>query len=157
MRIDIGPKGQIVGTKRVGPEGQIAGLADHAGKDVLVLVPEGRASFHFGLEDYLADWRQGAERNLKKARTGLKRIEGRLPAWSRPANARSSLEMLRPVHLQARLQKEVRRIKKDPRVRRIEKKVQELRSAPLAGAQHLLMQTLGRRSAARARRSRSTS
>lgn len=156
MRIDIGPKGQIVGTKRVGPEGQIAGLADHAGKDVLVLVPEGRASFHFGLEDYLVDWRNSAARNLKKARTELKRLEGRLPEWSRPAAARASLEMLRPARLQARLEKQVRRIQKDPRVRQIEKKVVELRAAPVAGAQRLLRQALGRRTATGTRRSRAT-
>lgn len=154
MRIDIGPQGQIVGTKRVGAEGQIAGLSDHAGKDVLVLVPDGRASFHFGIQDYLLDLRKTAQRNVKKARAEIKRIEGRLPQWSRLDAARARLESLKPANVQALVEKQVRRVRKDPRVRRFEQELREIRAAPVARVQSLVSAVVPRSRATRSRRAR---
>lgn len=42
MKIDIGPDGKILGTKRVSPNGQISGFTEYAGQDVLVILPGGR-------------------------------------------------------------------------------------------------------------------
>ncbi|MCL4326616.1 MAG: hypothetical protein M1481_07385 [Candidatus Thermoplasmatota archaeon] len=39
MKIDIGDGGKIIGTKRVSPNGQVSGLSDYAGKEVLVILP----------------------------------------------------------------------------------------------------------------------
>lgn len=40
MKIDIG-RGKILGTKEVSPNGQISGFSDYAGREVLVVLPEG--------------------------------------------------------------------------------------------------------------------
>jgi hypothetical protein len=39
MKIDIGPNGKILGTKRVSSNGQISGFTEYAGLDVLVILP----------------------------------------------------------------------------------------------------------------------
>lgn len=39
MRLDIGPDGKIIGTRRVSPNGQVSGLTDYAGREVLVILP----------------------------------------------------------------------------------------------------------------------
>lgn len=155
MRIDIGPQGQIVGTKRVTSEGQIAGLTEHAGKDVLVLVPEGRASFHFGIDDYLVDWRKTAERNLRKARGELQKLSTLLPEWATVEAARGRIDEFRPAQLQARLDRQLKRIRKDPRVRRIEAELREIRKDPLGRAEKLVRGALPRAAASRSRRTRS--
>src|SRR5688500_4573620 len=41
MKIDIGPDGKILGTKRVSPNGQISGFTEYAGVEVLVILPGG--------------------------------------------------------------------------------------------------------------------
>ena len=42
MKIDIGPDGKILGTKRVSPNGQVSGFTEYAGRDVLVVLPGDR-------------------------------------------------------------------------------------------------------------------
>jgi hypothetical protein len=44
MRIDIGPGGKIVGTRRVSPNGQVSGLSEFSGQEVLVILPGGTES-----------------------------------------------------------------------------------------------------------------
>jgi len=39
MKIDIGSEGKILGTKRVSPNGQVSGLTEYAGEEVLVIYP----------------------------------------------------------------------------------------------------------------------
>jgi hypothetical protein len=39
MRLDIGPDGKIIGTRRVSPNGQVSGLSDFSGQEVLVILP----------------------------------------------------------------------------------------------------------------------
>jgi len=39
MRLEIGPEGKIIGTRRVSPNGQVSGLTDFAGREVLVILP----------------------------------------------------------------------------------------------------------------------
>lgn len=41
MRLDLGADGKIIGTRRVSPNGQVSGLSDYAGKEVLVILPGG--------------------------------------------------------------------------------------------------------------------
>jgi hypothetical protein len=39
MRLDLGPDGKIIGTRRVSPNGQVSGLSDYTGREVLVILP----------------------------------------------------------------------------------------------------------------------
>lgn len=39
MKIDIGPGGKILGTKRVSNNGQVSGFTEYAGREVLVILP----------------------------------------------------------------------------------------------------------------------
>lgn len=41
MKIDIGPDGKILGTKRVSANGQISGFTEYAGAELLVILPGG--------------------------------------------------------------------------------------------------------------------
>jgi hypothetical protein len=41
MRIDIGAGGKIIGTRRVSPNGQVSGLSEFSGQEVLVILPGG--------------------------------------------------------------------------------------------------------------------
>lgn len=41
MKIDIGPDGKILGTKRVSANGQVSGFTEYAGAEVLVILPGG--------------------------------------------------------------------------------------------------------------------
>jgi hypothetical protein len=43
MKIDIGSDGKILGTKRVSPNGQVSGLSEYAGQEVLIIYPGPRA------------------------------------------------------------------------------------------------------------------
>lgn len=53
MRIEIGPEGQVIGTKRVNTNGQIGGLKSFAGQDLLVVQPGSRAEYTFTVRDRL--------------------------------------------------------------------------------------------------------
>lgn len=39
MKLDIGPDGKIIGTRRVSPNGQVSGLTEFSGREVLVILP----------------------------------------------------------------------------------------------------------------------
>jgi hypothetical protein len=39
MKLDIGQDGKIIGTRRVSPNGQVSGLSEFAGREVLVILP----------------------------------------------------------------------------------------------------------------------
>ncbi len=39
MRLDIGSDGKIIGTRRVSPNGQVSGLSEFTGREVLVILP----------------------------------------------------------------------------------------------------------------------
>lgn len=55
MRIDIGAGGKIIATKRVSPNGQVSGLREYAGREVLIILPgEGGAGQYYGAEDAYA-------------------------------------------------------------------------------------------------------
>lgn len=79
MRIDIGPEGRIVGTKRVSQAGSVAGLSAQAGKDVLIVVPEGRPVFRFTARDYVHEWQKMAQKTAKRLTKELRVAQARLP------------------------------------------------------------------------------
>jgi hypothetical protein len=54
MRIDIGRGGKILGTKKVSPNGQVSGLKEYAGQEVLVILPG--ASGGEGPEEFAAEF-----------------------------------------------------------------------------------------------------
>ncbi len=39
MKLEIGPDGKIIGTRRVSPNGQVSGLTEFSGREVLVILP----------------------------------------------------------------------------------------------------------------------
>lgn len=56
MRIDIGRGGKILGTKKVSPNGQVSGLKDYAGREVLVILPGESGSD--GPEEFASEFQQ---------------------------------------------------------------------------------------------------
>jgi hypothetical protein len=112
MRIDIGPEGKIVGTKRVAADGAVGGLASFAGKDVLIVVPQGHASFRFGPEDYLHEWQKMAQKGAKQALKEVRRLRKEIP----------SVEELRAIGLKLP-DKAVKMAKKELRARGLPTKI----------------------------------
>jgi hypothetical protein len=55
MRIELGTGGKIVGTRRVSPNGQVSGLKEFAGMEVLVVLPGEAEKGFSGPDDYLKD------------------------------------------------------------------------------------------------------
>lgn len=51
MRIELGPQAQVIGTKRVNSNGQIAGLKSFAGQDLLVVKAGDRAEYRLTWRD----------------------------------------------------------------------------------------------------------
>ena len=66
MRIDIGPGGKIVGTKRVSPNGQVSGLREYAGKEVLIVIP-GEGAQGFYQEDTFSEFQKLALNQMQMA------------------------------------------------------------------------------------------
>ena len=64
MRIDIGRDGKILGTKKVSPNGQVSGLKEYAGQEVLVILPG--KSGEDGPEEFLSEFQ-----NLVQEQMGL--------------------------------------------------------------------------------------
>ena len=70
MRIDIGRGGKIIGTKRVSPNGQVSGLKEFSGREVLVILPgevveEGPESFASEFQQLVQDQMQLAFKQSK--------------------------------------------------------------------------------------------
>jgi hypothetical protein len=106
MRIDLTPKGQIVGTRKVGENGHVTGLDKYAGKEILILVPNGRPVVKNTLTDYMHEWQRIAERNTKRAAKEWRAFQKRVPkspeaalklAKAQMVAARDQLEMPRLV------------------------------------------------------------
>jgi hypothetical protein len=66
MRLDIGPGGKIVGTKRVSPNGQVSGLREYAGKEVLIVIP-GETGSGFYPEDTFTEFQKLALNQMQMA------------------------------------------------------------------------------------------
>lgn len=68
MKIDIGPEGEVVGTKRVNQSGTVSGLKAHAGKEVLILASPSPARFQMTLRDRVLQARVQAAASAQRLR-----------------------------------------------------------------------------------------
>lgn len=67
MKIDIGSEGKILGTKKVSPNGQVSGLSEYAGQEVLIILPEGQPKVRFDASDYAAELEKAINEHMKLA------------------------------------------------------------------------------------------
>lgn len=99
MKINIGPQARIVGTKKVGPRGTVAGLSEFAGRDVLIVVPTQAPRYTPTASDVLVqvrstaakqgrellkEYRSFRQRYFKKAVPGTGKLLEVSPAALRP-------------------------------------------------------------------------
>ncbi len=66
MKIDIG-RGKILGTKRVSPNGQISGFTEYAGREVLVVLPEGEAKTQPDARDLVDEIKAATQQQMRVA------------------------------------------------------------------------------------------
>jgi hypothetical protein len=68
MKIDIGAEGKILGTKRVSPNGQVSGLSEYAGEEVLIVYPGPREPrIKMETKDYLHEVEKSVQNQMKQA------------------------------------------------------------------------------------------
>lgn len=94
MKINVGSQAEVLGTKKISPQGTVAGLKSHAGKDVLLVVPSQRPRFVQSLDDLVEATRKTARqqgqaalksysgfrrRHLNRRMTGTDKILGIAP------------------------------------------------------------------------------
>lgn len=76
MKIDIGTEGKILGTKRVSPNGQVSGLSEYAGEEVLIIYPGPREPrIRMEAKDYVKEMERAVQSRMRTAFTqyrGLK-------------------------------------------------------------------------------------
>ena len=78
MKIDIGSEGKILGTKRVSPNGQVSGLSEYAGEEVLVVYPGPREPrVRLGAEDYLHEVEKAVNNQMRTAFRQYKGLKGK--------------------------------------------------------------------------------
>lgn len=66
MKIDIG-SGKILGTKRVSANGQISGFTEYAGREVVVVLPEGEPSVQLDAKEYVRELQTATNEHMKLA------------------------------------------------------------------------------------------
>lgn len=76
MKIDIG-NGKILGTKRVSANGQISGFTEYAGREVLVVLPEGEPTIRLDAKEYARELQTAANEHMKLAFTQYKELKRR--------------------------------------------------------------------------------
>jgi len=68
MKIDIGSEGKILGTKKVSPNGQVSGLSEYAGEEVLIVYPGPREPrIRKDPEDYVHEMEQAVAGQMRAA------------------------------------------------------------------------------------------
>ena len=78
MKIDIGTEGKILGTKRVSPNGQVSGLSEYAGEEVLVVYPGPREPrIRMEAKDYLHEVEKAVQGQMKGAFRQYKALKGK--------------------------------------------------------------------------------
>jgi hypothetical protein len=78
MKIDIGSEGKILGTKRVSPNGQVSGLSEYAGEEVLVVYPGPREPrIRKDPEDYVNELEQAVNGQMRMAFRQYKVLKAR--------------------------------------------------------------------------------
>jgi hypothetical protein len=87
LKIDIGPDGKILGTKRVSANGQISGFTEFAGAEVLVVLPGGSLPIvRRDAKDVLEDLEKLVEARMQIAFQEYKNLKRR---FSSPRQAAS--------------------------------------------------------------------
>lgn len=80
MKIDIGPDGKILGTKRVSANGQVSGFTEYAGAEVLVILPGGKMPvIRKSARDLWAEAEQLVEERMKLAFNEYQNLRRRFP------------------------------------------------------------------------------
>ncbi|MES2155252.1 MAG: hypothetical protein V4510_08980 [bacterium] len=78
MKIDIGSEGKILGTKKVSPNGQVSGLSEYAGEEVLIVYPGPREPrIRKDAEDYLHEIEQAVQGQMRGAFRQYKVLKAR--------------------------------------------------------------------------------
>lgn len=77
MKINVGPRARIVGTKRVSSEGAVRGLSEFEGREVLIVVPSRTPQTSPTMEDYWIELRRLAETQGRKALQEYKQLRKR--------------------------------------------------------------------------------
>ncbi len=68
MKIDIGSEGKILGTKRVSPNGQVSGLSEYAGEEVLIIYPGPREPrIQLEAKDYVHEVEKAVQNQMRGA------------------------------------------------------------------------------------------
>ena len=76
MKIDIG-NGKILGTKRVSANGQISGFTEFAGREVLVVLPEGEPTVKLDAKEYVREMQTATNEHMKLAFVQYKELKRR--------------------------------------------------------------------------------
>ena len=91
MKIDIGAEGKILGTKRVSPNGQVSGLSEYAGEEVLIIYPgprEPRIRMQAG--DYVHEVEKAVAGQMKVAFQQYKALKVKYRTRRRPRRSSSA-------------------------------------------------------------------
>ncbi len=85
MKIDIGAEGKILGTKRVSPNGQVSGLSEYAGEEVLIIYPGPREPrIKMEARDYVHEVEKAVHNQMRGA---FKQYQGLKKRYADPAEA----------------------------------------------------------------------
>lgn len=95
MKIDVGPRARIVGTKKVSSEGSVHGLRDVAGKNVLIVVPSQTPRVVATTRDLWVDAQANLKTQAKRAVGELRQLRREFEKRSAPAT-RTLLAQLPP-------------------------------------------------------------
>lgn len=78
MKIDIGSEGKILGTKKVSPNGQVSGLSEYAGEEVLVIYPGPREPrIQMQARDYVHEVERAVHNQMRAAFRQYKGLKAR--------------------------------------------------------------------------------
>lgn len=104
MKIDIGPGGKILGTKRVSNNGQVSGFTEYAGREVLVILPGDETPVvRKDAKDLLREVETVVEEQMKVA---FREYQNLRKKFKTPENAaRSFIEKTSPKRLQGVIEK----------------------------------------------------
>jgi hypothetical protein len=88
MKIDIGSEGKILGTKRVSPNGQVSGLSEYAGEEVLIVYPGPREPrVRLEAKDYLKEMERAVQLQMRNAFVQYKGLKGKYKDETEAARA----------------------------------------------------------------------
>jgi hypothetical protein len=130
MRIDLTPQGKVVGTRKVSENGQVTGLSEHAGQDVLILVPNGTPVVRNTMADYVHEWQRIAERNAKRAAKEWQSFQKKVPR-SRQAALKLAKEQIEFARDQLAVERLVKAAPVVQARRNVEKRIKRARKQVL--------------------------